>query len=52
MPKISSATKPRLVVYLTNEEMAKAKREAKKNFLRTPHQLAGQWFREKLSLIP
>lgn len=49
MPKISSTAKPRLTIYLSQAELAQIKTEAKKAFVKTPHQLAGQWIRQKLS---
>ena len=50
MPKPYSQTKPRLVIYITPQEMKATKAGAKLAGLRTPHQLAGMVLRQYLAL--
>lgn len=49
MAKICSATKPRLVIYISEQEMSQMKARAKATGLKTPHQWAGMILRQKLA---
>ena len=46
--KINSKTKPRVVNYVTPEELAALKKAAESIGLRTPHQVVGMWIRQHL----
>ena len=48
--KISSKTKPRIVAYVTPEEMKALKLRAAQIGLRTPHQVVGMWIRQNLAV--
>ena len=47
--KISSKTKPRIVAYVSPEEMKALRRRAARIGLRTPHQVVGMWIRQHLA---
>lgn len=47
--KIASKTKPRIVNYVSSEEMKALKVAARNAGLRTPSQIVGAWFRQKLA---
>ena len=49
--KLYSKQKPRLVIYVSSDEMKALKKAATTACLRTPHQIAGQWIRQRL-LVP
>ncbi len=47
--KLSSKSKPRIVNYVSREEMEALRERALKDGLRTPSQIVGRWFRQKLA---
>jgi hypothetical protein len=47
--KTSSVSKPRIVNYVTKEEMTALRKAAQAAGLRTPSQIVGAWMRQKLA---
>lgn len=47
--KHNSPTKPRVVNYVTPEELKKIKSAAQQAGLRTPAQVTGMWIRQKIA---
>lgn len=47
--KNNSQTKPRIVNYVTTEEMLKLRSAAKAAGLKTPSQIVGAWMRQHLT---
>lgn len=47
--KKSSSSKPRVVNYVSRDEMEALRVAARKAGLRTPSQVVGVWFRQKLA---